>query len=219
MNSLAALAAAALVATWFWHRPSIGPGGSAATRARRLRTPLVRLADLIGVRTSGGRQAARWAAGAEGERRTAARLGPLLREGWTVLHDRALPTGRANIDHLVVSPGGVVIVVDSKRWSRRFPLRVVSGRLLHGDLDVTGRLDGIRHEASTVARVLGCPVIPLVSMDGPHIDGELRVAGVRIIPAERTAPALRALGGGRRARGGAHPGKAAARLFPPYRKD
>ncbi|MGC0418357.1 hypothetical protein [Embleya sp. AB8] len=61
--------------------------------------------------------------------------------------------------------------------------------------------------------------MPLVSMDGPYIDGgELRVDGIRIIPAQRTAPVLRTLGHGR-ATHGAHPGKAAGRLFPPYRQD
>ncbi|WP_246456547.1 NERD domain-containing protein [Nocardioides mesophilus] len=35
--------------------------------------------------------------------------------GWHVLHDRLMPGG-GNIDHLVVGPGGVV-VVDSKNWS------------------------------------------------------------------------------------------------------
>ncbi|WP_234433052.1 nuclease-related domain-containing protein [Streptomyces sp. NRRL S-1824] len=136
------------------------------------------------------------------------------REGWTVLHDRALPTGNANVDHLLVSPGGVVIVLDSKKWSARWPLRVEAGRLMHGDRDVTRRLNGIRHEARTVARALGCPVIPLVSMEGaPLVGGELVLDGIRIVPADRTVPVLRSLARRHRAVG-EHPGQRAAHLFP-----
>src|SRR5699024_745725 len=58
--------------------------------------------------------AARWRMGAVGERRTGRSLDRLRRRGWTVLHDRALPTGRANVDHLLVSPHGEVFNVDSK---------------------------------------------------------------------------------------------------------
>ncbi|MGW6459122.1 nuclease-related domain-containing protein [Streptomyces sp. NPDC055078] len=147
-----------------------------------------------------------------------ARLAPLARSGWTVLHDRALPTGRANVDHLLVSPRGVVIVLDCKKWSAHFPLRSEAGRLMHGDWDVTGRLDGIRHEARTVARVLGCPAIPLVSMEGARLDcGELVLDGIRIVPTDRAVPVLRSLARRHRA-GGEHPGRRAAALFPVYRR-
>ncbi|MFJ6014508.1 nuclease-related domain-containing protein [Streptomyces sp. NPDC092952] len=208
------------VAVWYFrdgrHRP--GAGASAAAQARRLRTPLVRLADLLGIETVRGREAKQWYAGALGEKRTAARLKPLARQGWTVLHDRALPTGRANVDHLLVSPHGVVIVLDSKRWSARAPLQVVSGRLMHGRRDVTTWLDGLRYEARTVARVLGCPVIPIVSMEGaPLVGGELVLDGIRIVPADRTVPVLRSIARRRRAVG-EHPGPRAAALFPEYRR-
>ncbi|WP_199570574.1 nuclease-related domain-containing protein [Streptomyces murinus] len=205
---------------WYFQggRQRPGAGASAAAQARRLRTPLVRLADLVGIQTVRGRQAQQWDAGAAGEKATAARLKPLARQGWTVLHDRALLTGRANVDHLLVSPGGLVFVVDSKRWSARYPLRVAAGRLLHGDLDVTVRLRGIRHEARSVAKALNCPVIPIVSMDGAPIDaGELVIDGIRIVPADRLVPVLRTISR-RKAATGRHPGQLAARLFQPYRR-
>ena len=47
-----------------------------------------------------------WRCGAAGERRTARLLGPLERHGWAILHDLALPGSRANLDHLVIGPGG-----------------------------------------------------------------------------------------------------------------
>ena len=218
MTLLLVLAVAA-AGTWFIQvRQRPGAGSSAAAQARRLRSPLVRLADLLGVQTVRGRQAQQWAAGAAGEKATAARLAPLARQGWTVLHDRALPTGNANVDHLLVSPSGVVIVLDSKRWSSRYTLRVQSGRLMHGNRDVTHRLDGIRHEARAVARALGCPVIPLVSMEGAPLAGDqLVLDGIRIVPADRTLSRLRFLARRHRA-AGAHPGRRAAALFKPYRR-
>jgi hypothetical protein len=55
-----------------------------------------------------------WRRGAAGERRTARLLAPLERRGWAVLHDLAISGSKANIDHLVIGPGGVVI--DSKQY-------------------------------------------------------------------------------------------------------
>jgi Nuclease-related domain len=49
-----------------------------------------------------------WRRGAVGERRTARLLAPLERRGWAVLHDLAIPGTQANIDHLVIGPGGVL---------------------------------------------------------------------------------------------------------------
>jgi Nuclease-related domain len=212
------LVVAAAVAWYAQARQRPGAGSSTAAQARRLRSPLVRLADLLGVQTVRGRQAKQWAAGALGEKRTAARLKPLTRQGWMVLHDRALPTGNANVDHLLISPSGVVVVLDSKKWSARYPLRVRSGRLMHGDVDVTRRLNGLRHEARAVSAALGCPVIPLVSMEGAPLDGDqLVLDGIRIVPADRTLPVLRSIAR-RRGAVGEHPGQRAAALFPPHRR-
>ncbi|MDT7847224.1 nuclease-related domain-containing protein [Streptomyces justiciae] len=193
-----------------------GAGASAAARARQLRTLAVRLAELFGIRTQAGALADRFEAGAEGERRTARRLAPLRLRGWTLLHDRALPYGRANVDHLAISPRGVVLVLDTKRWSARWPVSVQAGRLLHGGRDVTHRLDGLQHEASTVAGVLGVPVIPVAVIDGPALRGEpLELDGVRIIPAEYAARRLRTLAAAHRGYG-RRIADQADRLLPPY---
>lgn len=55
--------------------------------------------------------------GAEGERLVAQTLGFVERYGWTALHDVHWP-GRpqANIDHIAIGPGGVV-VIDAKNWT------------------------------------------------------------------------------------------------------
>lgn len=61
------------------------------------------------------RRVANFRQGALGEASTADALAELTPDGWVVLHDRLAPAG-GNIDHLLVGPGGVV-VVDSKNWS------------------------------------------------------------------------------------------------------
>ncbi len=58
----------------------------------------------------------RWRRGADGERATALRLQGVEALGWPVLHDRQLPGTSANIDQLIVGPGGV-FAIDSKHWS------------------------------------------------------------------------------------------------------
>lgn len=72
------------------------------------------------------RRALAFAHGAEGEERTAQTLGG-LGAGWTVWHDLHWPgRPRANIDHVVIGPGGV-FVVDSKHWSGT--VTVIAGRV------------------------------------------------------------------------------------------
>lgn len=215
--TLAFVLAAVAAGAWFFRvRRRPGAGSSPAARARQLRTPAVRLASLVGISTARGRLAARSDIGAAGERVTAQHLDPLTAQGWTVLHDRALPTGKANVDHLAISPSGLVFVIDSKKWDRRFRVRVVGGRLLHGTRDVTDRLRGLRYEADTVARVLRRPVVRIVSVVGAPVEGgELLLDGVRIVPVERTAPVLRQLGR-RKAAIGPHCGHRAGALFPPH---
>ena len=80
-----------------------------------------------GLRFRPSPDAVAWRRGAAGERRTARLLGPLERHGWAVLHDLAVPGSRANIDHLVIGPGGV-FVIDSKQYRGRLELDP-SGRL------------------------------------------------------------------------------------------
>lgn len=91
-----------------------------------------------------------WRVGAEGEQATARALEGLP-AGWLVLHDRRIPGGHANIDHVVVGPPGV-FVIETKRWS--------------GEVSIDGdtvRVDGrrrevvaqVRREAEAVRQLLG----------------------------------------------------------------
>jgi hypothetical protein len=87
-------------------------GQSAYDVARRQREKAERLQ----------KSAALWEKGAEGEVAVARAL-EALPEGWVALHDLAWPgRQRANLDHVVVGPGGVFIV-DAKNWSGRVEVR------------------------------------------------------------------------------------------------
>jgi hypothetical protein len=118
---------AAELATWArslpWRVVALVAAGMAAwLTAARIAPDLVALAGvtvaaglgwLLRFRSSPDTMA--WRRGAAGERRTARLLAPLERHGWAVLHDLAIPNSPANIDHLVIGPGGVV-VIDSKQY-------------------------------------------------------------------------------------------------------
>jgi hypothetical protein len=110
-----------------------GGGGLVSLLAPRLGPVLGGLAAVAAgwaLRFRPSPEAVAWRRGAVGERRTARLLGPLERQGWVVLHDLAVPGSRANIDHLVIGPGGV-FVIDSKQYRGRLRLDP-AGRLWHG---------------------------------------------------------------------------------------
>jgi hypothetical protein len=127
-----------------------------------------------------------WRRGAEGERRTARLLGPLERHGWAVLHDLAVPGSRANIDHLVIGPGGV-FVIDSKHYRGRLQLDG-SGRLWHGRYPLAPALGAVSFEADQAAQVLTDPgvVVPIMAVHGAQVPwGKVVMGGVPVVAARR----------------------------------
>jgi Nuclease-related domain len=105
-------------------------GSLLAPRLALVLGPLAAVAAGWGLRFRLSPEALAWRRGAAGERRTARLLAPLERQGWAVLHDLAVPGSRANLDHLVIGPGGV-FVIDSKQYGGRLQLDA-SGKLWHG---------------------------------------------------------------------------------------
>jgi hypothetical protein len=123
--------------------------------------------------------------GAEGERRTAKALRPLVKHGWTVVHD--LPGQYGNRDHVVVGPPGVFLL-DTKH------VRGV-GALDNGVLTVnrpeddratypwprlaraiTGASAGLRNELASRVRVPRLWVHPVVVV-WPVFEGEPQTVG------------------------------------------
>jgi Nuclease-related domain len=136
-----------------------------------------------------------WRRGAVGERRTARLLGQLERHGWAVLHDLAIPGSRANIDHLVIGPGGV-FVIDSKQYRGRLRLDP-SGRLWHGRYPLAPAVRAVSFEADQTAQVLTDPdvvVEPIVAVHGAQVPwGKVVMQGVPVVPARRLPSMLRQL--------------------------
>jgi hypothetical protein len=112
----------------------------------------------------------RWAAGAAGERATAAILEGLEGRGFIALHDRRIPgMDRANFDHIVVGPTGV-FTVETKRFAGRVTLRGRLGsglgrlRPRHNGKPIDHVVDQAHHQADALDRTLGHgrTVTPLV---------------------------------------------------------
>jgi hypothetical protein len=136
-----------------------------------------------------------WRRGATGERRTARLLASLERHGWAVLHDLAIPGSTANIDHLVIGPGGV-IVVDSKRYRGRLRLDR-HGMVWHSRRLLVSALRKVLWAADQADEVLGVAevqVAAVVAVHGASVPwGLLQADGVTIVPARRLPGLLQAL--------------------------
>lgn len=153
----------------------------------------------------------RWRRGADGERNTALLLDALSRRRWAVMHDRALPGSRSNIDHLVVGPTGVWLV-DSKSYRGGLRAGWRSVRVAGRRLD-TGPA---RWEAEVASARLGVAVTPLVAVHGEGLPRRgRRCDGVRVVPASSLLGRVRR---GRRVLSRRQVARVAAeadRLFPP----
>jgi Nuclease-related domain len=136
-----------------------------------------------------------WRRGANGERRTARLLTPLERRGWAVLHDLAIPGSSANIDHLVIGPGGVA-AIDSKQYQGRLYLDGY-GMLWHGRRLLVSTLRKTRWEADQADEVLGIAdidVAAVVAVHGAGVPwGQVQADGATVVPARRLPDLLQAL--------------------------
>jgi hypothetical protein len=166
--------------------------------APRLSLILVGLAAVAvgwGLRFKPSPDAVAWRRGAAGERRTARLLDPLERHGWAVLHDLAVPGSQANIDHLVIGPGGV-FVIDSKQYRGRLQLDP-SGRLWHGRSPLAPTLQAVSFEADQAAQVLpdpGVVVLPIIAVHHAQVPwGKVVTKDVPVVAAWRLPSMLRQL--------------------------
>jgi hypothetical protein len=170
-------------------------GSLVATRLGLILSGLATVAAAWALRFRPSPEARAWRRGAGGERRTARLLSPLERHGWAILHDLALPGSRANIDHLMIGPGGV-FVIDSKQYRGRLQLDA-SGRLWHGRYPLAPALRAASWEADQAAQVLADPdvvVVPIVAVHGAQVPWDkVVVDGVPVVSARRLPSMLRQL--------------------------
>ncbi|MGI5327052.1 nuclease-related domain-containing protein [Actinomadura nitritigenes] len=144
-----------------------------------------------------------WQKSSAAERRTEKQLRSLQRNGYLVLHARAVPRddegiSDGRIDHLVIGPSGVY-AIDSEKWDKRLPVRTLSHRkLFHGPFNKKDRLDEARWEADQASKIIGgqvgfeVPVQPSVAIYGPSIPWKvMRVRDVDVYAGNRARSYLR----------------------------
>ena len=127
----------------------MGAGDGAAEQAR---LAAERVAKLRSQLDHAERAERAWTAGAEGEARVAQILDELQLQGWKALHDVRWPgRPRANLDHLLVGPGGV-IVIDAKNWTGNVHLH--NGRLKQNGYSREREVSGVSDQCAAVAALL-----------------------------------------------------------------
>lgn len=124
-------------------------GSAVAEQAALLRPGLLQrwVAWLSGQRTA----ATSWEVGARGERIVGRRLERLRASGWHVLHSIPLASG-ADIDHLVIGPGGVFTINTKHHRGARVS---VTGDWVRVNGYQYPYVRNARHEAAAAARRLG----------------------------------------------------------------
>jgi energy-converting hydrogenase Eha subunit A len=194
---------ASWTASLLWRAIAVlAAGATAGVLAAQLAPHSIPLAAVVAVAGLGWRlrfhlsdETRTWRRGAAGERSTARLLAPLERHGWAVLHDLAIPGSPANIDHLVIGPGGV-LVIDSKQYRGRLWLDQ-HGMLWHGRHLLVSALRKVRWEADQADEVLGIAdlqVPAVVAVHGAGVPwGRIWADGVTVVPARRVPDLLEAL--------------------------
>jgi Nuclease-related domain len=143
------------------------PGASARARYERLRARddfrrrrrFGRLAPLVTFLAGPKHSTEVWSLGAEGEEWIGAFLTRAVGEDGLLLHDRRVPQGRANLDHLAIVPAGVW-VIDAKHYRGRLERRDVGGcfapreTLYVGRRDRSSLLASAKRQRALVARHL-----------------------------------------------------------------
>ncbi|MEU5687623.1 NERD nuclease [Streptomyces venezuelae] len=164
-------------------------GGSASRRAQDARRQERLLREQW---QAARRQALRWEAASEGEQRVAAQLLILTERGWRLLVDRRWPGTRgANVDMLLVGPGGV-FVIDVKNWRSAPEAR--DGALRAGgeprDEHAAKLLAVTKTAESAVASLGMSPVAvqPLMVFAGRRVDA--RLGRIRLLGEHEVGPAL-----------------------------
>ena len=164
-------------------------GGSASRRAQEARRQERLLREQW---QRARRQAVRWEAAGEGERRVAAQLLVLTARGWRLLVDRRWPgTRAANVDMLLVGPGGV-FVLDVKNW--RSAPEVSQGKLFAGGEprgEHAAKLLAVTRVAESAVASLGMSPVavqPVMVFAGHRIDAGL--GRIRLLGEQEVGPAL-----------------------------
>lgn len=130
----------------------MGAGDRAAEQSRLAAERVARLKRRL---DEAERDTKPWDSAAVREREVANALSQLIPHGWYLLHGVHWPgRPKASLDHVLVGPGGVV-VVDAKDWTGE--VRVASGVLWQGRYSRTQSVEGALAQCAAVASVLAPP--------------------------------------------------------------
>ena len=172
------------------------PGASArreyerrrAADEQRIRNRWGRLGSVaVGLSESRGSTTA-WKRGAVGEERLGARLNRVGGDKVAVLHDRRIPGGRTNIDHLVITTKRIW-VIDAKRYTGRPERRAEGGlfrprteRLFIAGRDRSQLVDGLLAQVGRVKQAVGelpvTGVLCFIDADWPLFETAFKLRGV-----------------------------------------
>lgn len=172
-------------------------------RETKIREAHPRLGGLILALSTEPHSTSAWATGAVGEERLGARLNSLISPTILVLHDRRIPRAKANIDHIVVCPSGV-LVIDAKRYKGRPQLRIEGGilrprveTLIVGRRNCDKVVDGVIKQVELVRKALeatsaqaAAPVrgmLCFVEADWPLVGGSFTTRGVEVLWPKKAA--------------------------------
>jgi Trypsin-like peptidase domain/Nuclease-related domain len=110
-----------------------------------------------------------------GQNHTQRQLARMKRAGYRALHSDPIPGSRQFIDHFVVGPTGVYVIV-CESWDKQLPVRTERAmQLWNGPFDKTGELEHARREAKQASDRLTCAlgseisVRPAMAIYGPRI--------------------------------------------------
>ena len=176
------------------------PGTSAAREYERrkandeakLRAKWGRLGGLAVALSDEKQSTKAWSIGAAGEAAVGARLDGLASPSIRVMHDRRIPRSKANIDHIVVTTGGVW-VIDTKRYVGSAPHKRVEGGTIRPRVEllmVKGRdktvlVDGVLKQVALVREAVGeAPVFGVlcfVDADWGLLPDPFTVNGVQVM--------------------------------------
>jgi hypothetical protein len=178
-------------------------------REERIRSEHPKIGGLILALSDDPQSTTAWSSGARGEAALGGRLDKHASESIAVLHDRRIPGTKANIDHIVVTAGGV-LVVDAKCYVNKRPeLRVEGGilrpraeKLMVGGRDRTRLVDGVLGQAQRVRAALGdesidvSGVLCFIEAHWSLIGAFFSTRGVRVLSPGRLSNILDEASGG-----------------------
>jgi len=160
-------------------------------RERRIRDKHPRIGGLIHALSNDPQSTKAWETGALGEERLGSRLNELASPTLRLLHDRRIPGGKANIDHLAVTSNGVY-VIDAKRYRGRPQVKVRGGfmsprveKLLVAGRDRTKVVEGVIKQIEIVRDALDSElpvhgVLCFIGADWPLIGGSFTTREVEV---------------------------------------